>query len=215
MAKIEFDKDHWTQQLLQEIGLSEVPLEDLDKYFIDSGYVFSTSELKKTAKEYVEEQLAILEQQYNDFNSSQEEELVQPLMLKEFDVNTTLLQLQNVSSDLDNIPSDESFREKDVVDVPNFKYFEVNVEDKNYVVVINDINDSRISDQIKHVKNTSYYIEDRTANSITNDDIILSYYQFANLIERIVAKKNNQVDIKIREELKTSFEGFQTKVFDE
>jgi hypothetical protein len=211
--EIAFDKEYWTNQLLLEIGLSNVPREDLDKHFVDTGFVFSEFDNKKTAKQYLEEQLTILEEQYKEFNSLNSDYSILGNNIEEFDSSKVLQQL----IELPQLPEDNSFRVDnfDAIEIPNFKYFEVFVEDKTYVVVINDCNDIRMSDQIKHVKNTSYFVEDRNAETLTSEDIILSYYQFANLIERVVAKKDAIVTVKIRENLKTSFEGFELKGFGE
>lgn len=211
--EITFDREYWTNQILLEIGLSKVPREDLDKHFVDTGFVFSEFDNKKTAKQYLEEQLTILEEQYKEFNSSNSDFSMLGNNIEEFDSNKVLQQLL----ELPPLPEDNSFRvdKFDAIEIPNFKYFEVFVEDKTYVVVINDCNDIRMSDQIKHVKNTSYFVEDRNAESLSPQDIILSYYQFANLIEREVAKKHAVVVDKIRDNLKTSFEGFELKAFGE
>jgi hypothetical protein len=202
---IEFDRTNWLNNLKREIGLSHVPYDELHLHSISFDLFNTDDSLKRNAKEYIDEQLEIIEEQYKSVGANinelddllvacNEDTVVTPTGEFFGNVEPTLIQLPEI---------------KQTIERANMHYYDVDVNGNHYTVVINDHGgDCRIKDQIAHVVNTSYFIEERDPNSLTQFDNIISYYQFANVIQRIVAEN---VDVtayqKIVDNIDTVFDG--------
>jgi len=93
----------------------------------------------------------------------------------------------------------------------SIRYFDVDVNGNHFTVALNfDPSDIKSQDQVNHIKTTSYFIEERQPNFLTGFENIISYYQYANLIQYNM-KKNDDVQDKIAKEVKTTFDGFQAE----
>jgi hypothetical protein len=208
----QFNKEHWINQLKNEAGLSHIPYEELDDHKISFGLFDNASQI--SAKKYIDEQLKNIEEQYSSFDDTLEDDLqslrvdlgktkTKGIPISEFiaDVEPVLIQLAEVPQQI--IRS-------------NMKYYDVLVGGNNFTVVINDHGeDWRITDQINHVKHTSFFIEERNPAHLTGYENIISYYQFANLIQSHIKKTNTDLSVyeKISQDINTVFDGIKLEGF--
>lgn len=211
MSNLIFDREHWIDKIKSEIGLTNVPYENLEEHVVDFGTVFGESSSKLSAKEYVDRELVSIEEQYRSFNE-QGDVLPASNSLDSFDADTVMGNLLEISKiPLIELPviNDE---EEEIAKVPsNFLYFSVFINNRDFIVAINDYGDIKIKDQIKHIKNTSYFVEQIESDRIKTGEVIISYYQFVDLIEKEVAKSRASAYEKIQQNLNTVFNGVELK----
>lgn len=227
---MKFDRERNKRELKIGLGMSHVPDEELDQYKVQVGgsKFFGIDEDIETvnAKEYIDGQLDMMEEQFKLQSKSGTYHSYQ-----EVDIGSVMNRLDNVAGTLDEVEdvSDYSFDvDYDQNDIPgglieipktegikrqNLRFFKVAILNKYFVVVINDIaDDVRSSDQIKHVKTTSYFVEEIIPNedySDSGNEFQITYYQFVNLIEAEMRKQKDDVQTKITEGVKTTPEGFK------
>lgn len=210
MSNLIFDKAHWIDKIKGEIGLTNVPYENLEEHFVDFGTVFGESS-KLSAKEYVDRELASIEEQYKSFNE-QGDVLSMSDSIDSFDADAVMGNLLQISQiPVIELPAINDEEEEIPKVSSNFLYFSVFIDNRDYVIAINDYGDIKIQDQIKHVKNTSYFVEQRLSENIQSGEVIISYYQFVNLIETEVAKSRSSTYEKIQQNMNTVFNGTELK----
>jgi hypothetical protein len=226
MNSVKFDKTYWINQIKSELGLAPVPYEELDQHKVSMDFSFFP--LKEgessyiSAKEYVDNQLLEIEAKYKEFEEQGISEIAQNVAIPMDDMlNNINSQLNGISRMFDSVPDDvmETLQRrpeeagiwigyhKPVISQSNMLCFDVLVENLPYVVVIHDDGtDSRIKDQIKHVLNTTFFIEMRDKTTINDDEQVISYYQFVNAIQPFLVKEQS-INDRIRKETETIFEG--------
>lgn len=211
MSNLIFDKNHWIDKIKSEIGLENVLYENLGEYFVDFGNVFGESSNKVSAKEYVDREVASVEEQYRSFNE-QGDVLPMSNDLDSFDADAVMGNLLEISQiPIIELPAINDI-EEETPEIPSkFSYFSVFIDNRDYIVAINDYGDLKIQDQIKHIKNTSYFVEQKLPETIQTGEVIISYYQFVNLIEKEVAKSRISTYEKIQQNLNTVFNGTELK----
>jgi len=213
----QFDQQYWTQQLKREIGLEHVSDSELTEHFVDFGSFFDESSNKKNAKQYIQEQLENIKQQYesidlggsifqqnkNEFNSIDEN----AVSCKLFDVALSLDSVDMEPVVLDNISQLEFVPQ--TIDRESVKYFEVFVGNNTFVVAVNTgAGDFRTIDHINHIKSTSFFVEERNPLTFIGTENIISYYQFVNLIQPHLKPKNDfSAFEKISNNVETTFDG--------
>lgn len=224
-----FDKNYWTEQLKKEVGLEAVPYEQLHEHFVDFSTPFSLTENKVNAKDYVDAQLEIIKAQYDEFSNSLgnlnsfTNATANRNAYNEFDVMSRLdIVSQNtptespVFPDLNNVggvrllePVQQQVKRESV------KYYDVFIGGKEFTVAFNvESGDNRVLDHIQHLRNTSYFVEDRNPLTFTGGETIISYYQFVNLVELAIReKKTDDVQNKISQNIKTEFDGLKLDNF--
>ena len=230
MSKPIFDRQYWINQLTNEVGLVGVPYEELDKYMVDSGSVTgreSNPETVRTAKQYIDDQLLIIEASYADFEDT---EFIEFSPTPNFDqVNNLLgdvaLSLDSVSDTL--IYPDAAKGVSQLSYVPqevqrsNIKCFDVIINDIDCVVMLtvasnplDENQDWKSLDQINHVKNTTFFIEERDPSTITDFDNVISYYQFVNAIQPFLKPAHDITAYeKINKNMNTVFDGIKLDGF--
>lgn len=208
MSNLIFDKEHWIDKIKSEIGLANVSYENLSEHFVDFGVVFGDSSTKLSAKEYVDRELESIRLQYEMFNE-QDDVLPSFGEISEFNPDEVLGNLLEISQiPTIDLPLEEQEQAQKIQTFSSkFFYFSVFINNMDYVVAINDYGDLKIKDQIKHVKSTSYFVEEKPLENIQTGEVIISYYQFVNLIEAEVAKSRISTYEKIQQNMNTVFNG--------
>lgn len=218
----QFNPQYWTEQIKKEIGLSHVSDEQLSEHYVDFGTFFTEGENKKTAKQYIEQQLEIIKEQYNSFDLySKQSQNSQSFKQVDFEkVNQQLLGVASLLDDVDpDIPVPQNVTQLEYVPQQinrnSVKYFEVFVVDKTYIVAVNvDSQDFRVNDHINHIKNTSFFVEERNPMTFTGLENIISYYQFTNLIQPHLKPKNDfSFYEKVTSDVNTVFDGLKLEGF--
>lgn len=219
----QFNPEYWKEQIKKEIGLSHVSDDQLSEYHVDFGSFFAEGENKQTAKQYIDKQLEIIKEQYKTLESySQHSE--KPNNFKPVDFQQVENQLLGVASLLDDVDPDISIPQNvtqlqyipQQINRNSVKYFEVFVADKTYIVAINtESQDFRVNDHINHIKNTSFFVEERTPMTFTGLENIISYYQFVNLIQPHLKPKNDfSFYEKVSSDVNTVFDGLKLEGFE-
>jgi hypothetical protein len=224
---MKFDKNYWLEQLKKEVGLETVPYEELHLHFVDFSSPFGNSVEKVNAKQYVDDQLSIISSQYEEFealSSNVHETGTNRLMYDETDIFSRLdniaAEIPDVFYEFDNlnaavIPDLLIAPVEQNIERTSIKYYEVFMNNRTFIVAFN-LNgaDVRVPDQINHLKNTSYFVEERNPYTFIGSEEIISYYQFSNLIETLL-RMNNQKDIsaKISNNITTTFDGAKLENF--
>lgn len=217
-----FDKQYWTEQLKREIGLSHVPDSELHQHYVDFGNFFGEAENKKTAKQYIDDELKNLEQQYQDV-------VVTPVSIKDLnlfksvDENLISSKLFDVAQSLDDVDMEPVVLDHisqlefvpQTIDRESIKYFEVFVGNNTFIVAVNTgSNDFRIADHINHIKSTSFFVEERNPFTFIGTENVISYYQFVNLIQPHLKPKNSLTPFdKITNNVDTVFDGLKLEGF--
>lgn len=220
----QFNPQYWREQIKREIGLSHVSDDELSQHYVDFGSFFGEGENKKTAKQYVEQQLEIIQEQYNSIELYSKHPQINVQSFKGVDFEKVNDQLLGVASLLDDVDPDITIPENvtqleyvpQQINRNNVKYFEVFVAEKTYIVAVNtDSQDFRVNDHINHVKNTSFFVEERNPLSFIGVENIISYYQFINLIQPYLKPKNNlSFYEKINGDVNTVFDGLKLEGFE-
>lgn len=232
---MEFNKQYWIEQLTKEVGLEGVSYEELSNHFVNFDSFFGNDEDSPTsrvnAKDYVDRQLVEIEKQYQDFHKEELGVTIQPKSLTlDYNESDIFGRLSTVANEeFREMPFDNNYQENKILynGVPlilpvqqtiqreDIGYYEVFVEGRVFVVAINRKNgDLKTEDQINHVKSTSYFVEEVNPFNLLNGEEIISYYQFANMIEEIVRRKGTlSVDVKLKDNVKTEFDGVKLDNF--
>lgn len=211
-----FDKEYWTRQFSSEIGLGHVPYEELHLHYVDFGVSVGefdiTSPNTKTARQYVDDQLDQTEEAYTLMGNVNLDE-INP-MVKSAELNTSLEDLLGQAVDIiDSFPTEALNTEPVLLEAPlpqirpgDLKYFDVDIKGQSFTVVINDHGeDFRIKDQIRHLINTTFFVEMRDPTTLTNASRVISYYQFVNAMP--LEYDRNEAHVRIEGNLTTEFDG--------
>ena len=223
---MKFDKNYWLEQLKKEVGLETVPYEELHLHSVDFSSPFGNSVNKVNAKDYVDEQLSFISSQYDEFtalSSNVHDAGTNRLMYDETDIFSRLDSIADSVPDIaPEFPVLNGAAIPDLLIVPvvqniersAIKYYEVLMNGKTFIVAFN-LNgaDIRIPDQINHLKNTSYFVEERNPYTFVGGEEIITYYQFSNLIETILRTSNKNVSDKISNNIETTFDGIKLDNF--
>lgn len=223
---MKFDKNYWLEQLKKEVGLETVPYEELHLHSVDFSSPFGNSVNKVNAKDYVDEQLSFISSQYDEFtslSSNVHDTGTNRLMYDETDIFSRLDSIADSVPDIaPEFPVLNGTAIPDLLIAPvvqniersAIKYYEVLMNDKTFIVAFN-LNgaDIRIPDQINHLKNTSYFVEERNPYTFVGGEEIITYYQFSNLIETILRMSNKNVSDKISNNIETTFDGIKLDNF--
>jgi hypothetical protein len=212
--KPQFNKEYWTNQLKIEAGVSHVPDEELHKHFILFGAFSNTDGEKITVKEYIENQLKYLEEQYDSMDAKLESDIASlivdvPEKFKSEWVGGESIGIAN--ADIKLLPTIPQ-----TINRSELHYYDVLVDGNAFTVAINDHGDDfRIKDQINHVKHTTFFIEERSPLHITGFENIISYYQFANIVQSVVRKTSTDLSAyeKISQNIDTVFDGVKLEGF--
>lgn len=219
----EFDREYWLTQLKKEVGLESVEYDQLVNHEISTSGFFKIPGETKNAKQYVDEQLEIIENSYKDMVDSSEisdESLTLPLPNVD-DLMKTLNDISEFHSDskpsmdlLDGIPQLRMVEQQ--IQKSSIRYFYTTVDKNDFIVAINTgSSDFRISDQINHIINTSFFVEELNPLTMTgNEGNIISYYQFVNYIQPFL-KQNTDLSAyeKIMNGTTTVFDGLKLDKF--
>ena len=224
---MKFDKNYWLEQLKKEVGLETVPYEELHLHFVDFSSPFGNSVNKVNAKDYVDEQLSFISSQYVEFEKENEIAVhLSSTNRLSYDENDIFSRLDSIADSVPDIapefPILNGAAIPDLLIAPviqniersAIKYYEVLMNGKTFIVAFN-LNgaDIRIPDQINHLKNTSYFVEERNPYTFVGGEEIITYYQFSNLIETILRMSNKNVSDKISNNIETTFDGIKLDNF--
>lgn len=226
---MKFDKNYWLEQLKKEVGLENVPYEELHSHFVDFSSPFGNSVSKINAKQYVDEQLSFISAQYSEFEKQLGVDVHSEGKNRlSYDENDIFSRLEVVAENLPDIDIPPSFPVLNGTAIPDLliapvqqtinrdsiKYYEVFMNNQTFIVAFN-LNgaDVRVHDQINHLKNTSYFVEERNPFTFIGGEEIISYYQFSNLIETLLRMSNKNVSDKITNNIQTTFDGLKLDNF--
>jgi hypothetical protein len=205
-----FNKQHWIDELKREAGLSHVSYDELSEHSISFDIFGKDDTLKRNAKDYIDEQLKSIEDQYNNFDESLDLDSLRAYVEDDTIVTSTGEMFGDVETTLIQIPEIPQEIQRN-----NMHYYEVDIDGRTHIVVINDHGDDfRIKDHINHVKQTSFFVEERDPRSLTGHEMIISYYQFANAIQSHL-KQNVDLSAyeKISKDINTVFDGVKLEGF--
>lgn len=219
---IKFDKEYWISNLKKEVGLENVPYCELGEHTLYFS-LYRNENAGKNAKEYVDEQLALIENQYKEFESSSDIEFSTTRMIDGDDVMISLMGLA-ASIDSFEIPEDPFANIKNntnslqvveqTINHNDISYYDVQIGENTFTVAINsNSRDFRVKDQINHVINTSFFVEQRHPLTFDGSENIISYYQFVNAIQPYLKISTNLAQEKILAEVKTTFDGIKLDSF--
>ena len=223
MNKPIFNKEYWMNQLINEVGFPGVPYEELDQYTVDFGSVIGqSSEHTKTAKQYIDEQLVLIEAEYEKF---EDEELIEFTPTPNFAAVSD--RLSEVANSLDSVGYTESVSQLHnipqlevkplIVEKSDIRAFGVTVGGNDYVVMLNlggSYEPWRYQDQINHIVNTSFFVEHRDPALITDQDTIISYHQFVSAIAPFLKPVNDITAYEmINKDINTVFDGIKLEGF--
>ena len=153
-----FDRNFWIEQLKKEVGLPDIPYEELNNYEVNLDSVTGKDSVgfTKNAKEYVDEQLLVLENQYADFSEQMKDQTYNPMLLETKPMEI----LTPVQSEFDP---------------EKIKVFDMTIEGRNLSVLIHDK-----PEQENFLRKHWSYVGERTKNELTGLETICSFYQFTN-----------------------------------
>lgn len=237
---VDFNRDYWIEQLKKEVGLETVSYEDLHNHYVNFDSPFGKGSDSPTSKinarKYVDDQLLFLENEYKNFIDNQTKSLIESDNVHrngrlrnsydELDIFSRLdltaksldkfENAANVGADYNNL-IDNPYLLKPIEQTINrdsIKYYEVFMNNQTFIVAFN-LNgaDVRVHDQINHLKNTSYFVEERNPFTFIGGEEIISYYQFSNLIETLLRMSNKNVSDKITNNIQTTFDGLKLDNF--
>lgn len=222
---MKFDKNYWIEQLKKETGLENVPYEELHLHFVDFSSPFGNSVSKVNAKQYVDDQLAFISLQYKEFENQADVHLAGNNRLS-YDENDIFSRLEGIANDTpveapvfpvlngSAIPDLLIAPVQQKIERDSIKYYEVFMNNRTFIVAFNlNGSDIRVHDQINHLKNTTYFVEERNPLSFVGGEEIISYYQFSNLIETLLRMNSKDVSNKISNNIETSFDGLKLDNF--
>lgn len=234
LNNMQFNKQYWIEQLTKEVGLEGVPYEELSNHFVNFDSFFGTEEdsptSKVNAKDYVDRQLLEIEKQYEEFAISENSAVAPQSLTLDYNESDIFSRVHNVVNEgFNEMPFDPFYQENKIlyngvsliipvqqkIQREDIGYYEVFVEGRVFVVAINKKNgDLKTEDQINHIKSTSYFVEEVNPLRLVGGEEIISYYQFANMIEEIVRRKGTvSVDVKLKDNIKTEFDGVKLDNF--
>jgi hypothetical protein len=208
-----FNREEWIDKLKAEIGLAHVPYEELDQHFVEFGFFAGSNSPKTNARQYIDNQLHETEESYKQFEGEEVGSVTSLITITDIDAT-----LGDVLSNLGDIPdtvrpTNEELRQLQVPYIEmrmkqeEILCFDVSIDNKPYIVAINyDGTDVKIKDQIKHVINTTFFIEVRDKTTIRDGEQVISYYQFVNAIRPYINQTPTLTE-RILDDVDTNFEG--------
>lgn len=161
-----FDREYWITQMKNEIGLSDIPYEELDQYKVTHDSILGKdSDEQISAKDYVDRQLAIIEEQYKQFDSQLENSTKYSLSIGNMAIPQERMEiLQPVVSKFD----------------PNkIVCFDMSIPkgDRIYNLTVFIHNNK---DQENYLENHWGFVGKRTKDELTGLETICTFYQFVN-----------------------------------
>lgn len=190
---IEFNHTFYLNELKKEIGLPEIPYENLTEYKVQLNSPTGRScSFEINAKEYVDKELLNIEksiQEANAAGSSNEEEIT-------FDIITVKVDESQEASFKAMVEKSEDFWEwvndtppiKEVkMETPldKFKYYDVKVNDMSYTVVLFEDGRIETTDQINTVRKHFATIGERNRDMLTGLEFVINYFQWVNLVSNL------------------------------
>ena len=178
MTKIDlppFNPDYWMTQLKKEVGLMEVPYDELGKYEVDLDSPFGRGKIKINAKEYVDQQLAIIEEDYRITQNGEGDDYLEDVDVVLSSNEPVLL----VAAPVQEIKED------------SIKFYNVVINEVPYVVFVNTTvraDDEKwiITDQINTITNDKRFYKGETfRHFLTGLETAISYYQYVDKVSSI------------------------------
>lgn len=190
---IEFNKEYWIEQLKKEVGLMEVPLDELHKHEVElDSPTGRSSGFKVNAKEYIDKQLEFIEADYKKQTPeiSFESFTPEPTEIKQIAVT----------------PLKE-------VKASNIRFFIVSFDGINeFVVIINDDGEWQAQDQINQIINERFFIKEKKREDMLGLENVISFYQYH---AYMITIPNPQQPLtayeKISQNMDTVFDGLKLK----
>ena len=202
-----FDKEYWIGQLTKEVGLDGVAYEDLANHTVNFSSFFDLEEEgRRNAKEYVDSQLEIIEHQYRDIGVETSPQQVGAAIGAVLDGIEESYEPELPVFNPTNADIPQLIPVVQEVSRSKYRYFDVVIGEGNFMVVTNHAGDDwRIQDQINHIVNTTFFVEEKREDQLTGGERAITYYQFVNAIQPFL-KQNTDLSV---------FEGIsQGSVFD-
>lgn len=223
--KNNFNREYWLAQLKKEVGLEHVSYEELHNHVVDFGGFFNTEESsKKSAKQYIDEQLADIENSYKNLEMPEIVEESPTLPLPNMESITQILTQISDSGlhSYNNIPVEmlqgvpQLKMVNQTIKRSNIRYFSVIINKQDFIVAINyNSDDFRLLDQTNHLVNTTFFIEELNPLQMNgNENNIISYYQFVNAIQPFLKQTTDlSAYEKIANGTTTVFDGLKLDQF--
>lgn len=220
-----FDREYWLTQLKKEVGLENVPYEQLQDHEVDFGGFFGGDDSsKKNAKQYVDEQLSNIEDSYKTLEMPviSDDSLTLPLPSMESITKIITEINDNGLHSFNNVPVEmvqgipQLKPVNQTIKKGNIRYFSVIINKQDFIVAVNyNPEDFRSIDQINHLVNTTFFIEELNLQQMNGSETnIVSYYQFVNAIQPFL-KQNTDLSAyeKIANGTTTVFDGLKLDQF--
>jgi hypothetical protein len=219
----EFDKEHHIKELKKEIGLPEIPYEELHNYKVQlNSPTGRSSKFEVNAKDYIDNELKAIEDGINEFNENPVDNL-----LVNFDVHTITIKdedLNRLAEIKAEIESDPNFWEwcegatslqevKMGQPIEDFRYFDVSIPDLSgsdihYTVVLFNNKSQTVLDQLNTIKRHPYTVKERQRDFLTGTEFIINYYQWVNIVSNLdIPRQDNHISYEdIASRMDTIFE---------
>jgi hypothetical protein len=216
--KVEFDREHYLTQLKMEVGLSDIPTEELDKYKVQlNSPTGRSSSFSVNAKEYIDKELENIEKSIAEFNAAEDEDpapVVETVSIsveesQEKMLRATIEKSENFWEWVEDVPQ---LKEVPMPEMPldKFKYFKTNINAITYHVVLFD-NDTRdFVDQYNMVKKHFCTEKEVDRNFLNGNELIINYLQWVNLVSRLEPPKTDVMTYEdISKRMDNVFEGVE------
>lgn len=212
--KVRFDREFYLNELKKEIGLPEVPYEELGKYKVQLNSPTGRScSFEINANEYVDKELLNIKKSIDDENEKADDVVT-------FDIVSVMVDETQEKMFRSSIEKSDDFWEwieetaplaevKMEQPVDNFKYFDVKVNDAHYTVVIFNDGTQDIKDQINLVRKHFLTVNERKRNTLTGLEFIINYYQWVNLVSTVEKKPDYLSYEDISKRMDTIFTGVE------
>lgn len=194
---MEFNKQYWIEQLKKEVGLMTTSYEDLDKHEVElASPTGRGSGFKVNAKEYVDKQLSIIEEQYNTF---QKEQLVTTETRENLSNKLTVDQI-HVPKKLEEIKPE------------NIRFFDVNIKGQPLTIIFHDDKTQTAVDNLNLIGDRRFFIKERKREDMTGLETLISVYQYIAAIADIPREQQDLSAFeKITQNMDTVFDGLKMK----
>lgn len=183
---MEFNKEYWIEQLKKEVGLMEIPYDQLVEHEVElASPTGRSSGFKINAKEYVDRQLGIIQQEYDAFALAAIEE----------QKNVAMVDIPPAKPEIVPITPKE-------IKPENIRFFDVDIHNRPFTIIFHDDKTQDSVDYINLIHDRRFFVKERKREDMTGMEQILSIYQYINAI----------ADIPLEPRPLTAFEEINTRM---
>lgn len=191
---MEYNREYWITQLTKEVGLMEVPYDDLHKHEVElASPTGRNTGFKVNAKEYVDSQLKQIEADYIKFKKTSEAEQLKP----------TNIDIPPAKPELEPITPKE-------IKPENIRFFDVSINNVPFTVILNDDKSQTAIDQINLIFDRRFFIKERKREDMLGLETMISIYQYISAIANIPREPQDYSAFEqISQKMDTVFDGLK------